>query len=317
MYASQWSNSNDGEQKSLLEETRVTPAWFLALVLIPFLVFIAVCIVFVTLYHILAPFVWLFLLAGLLAAATFLVLSANQNFGTSSRLMLFLALGCLLAIVTGTLVGYEVYRQFLTHYWLTTEADSYSGVLPTEPAAAYASAGKLLFDEDARIDLAKTVGYRNSSTYCAAPISDTMHVQEEGASSELGFWAVGIDCCGVRGEFACDDALNPRARGGVVINDESNMATTAREHFMRAVQQAEAVYQINAAKNPVFVRWVVDPDTVVGNIWRSGVGFLLVAAAVYLFLCLIVTCCVYSASQRQKQRGQDSGSQYGSDYRIA
>eukprot|EP00971_Amphidinium_carterae_P306341 6087740-Amphidinium_carterae.1 len=50
---------------------------------------------------------------------------ANQNFGPSSRLMLFLALGCLLGIVIGALVGYEalVYRQFLTHYWLTTEAN--------------------------------------------------------------------------------------------------------------------------------------------------------------------------------------------------
>mmetsp|Transcript_54916 Transcript_54916/g.130912 ORF Transcript_54916/g.130912 Transcript_54916/m.130912 type:complete len:326 (+) Transcript_54916:165-1142(+) len=308
MFSGNVASSNapayDGsEQKILLGDnntTRITPAWFAALAFIPFLVFLFVNLAFLYVYHSAAPLVWLLIITGLLASLASLLLGATQNFGTSSRLVLFLSAGCFLAILTGTLIGYEVYRHYLTHYWFTHEADSYSDVLSTEPAAAYASAGKLLFDVDARIDLARTVGYRNGSTYCAAPISDTMHLQEEAVSAELGFWAVGIDCCGARGEFACDDALNPRARGGVVINDESSVTTTAREHFMRALHQAEAVYQIHAAAQPVFVRWVVDPDTVELNVFRSGAGYIFAASAAYLLLCLLVTFCIFSASQSRK-----------------
>merc|ERR1719159_1832451 len=52
------------------------------------------------------------------------------------------------------------------------EAREYHNVLPSEPAAAHADAGKITFAEAARIDTTKAVGYKAASTYCVAPILD-------------------------------------------------------------------------------------------------------------------------------------------------
>ena len=78
---------------------------------------------------------------------------------------------------------------------------SYLNVLPSESAAAHADAGKLLFSLDTKVDTSKTVGYRAKHVYCVAPIMDY-------ATTVIQYWAVGVDCCQGRGQFACGDVVD-------------------------------------------------------------------------------------------------------------
>lgn len=180
---------------------------------------------------------------------------------------------CLFATICSTAVGYISYETAFSHYSFLHESNSYVNVLATESALGYADAGKIVFADGTRVDTGRSVGFKDGLTYCVAPIMDEMTM------GAVEFWAVGIDCCGVRGGFQCDDVGTPKAISGVVMRD-------AMGNYARAVRQAEAAFEMAASTKPLFVRWVVDPQKVQRNYHLEGISILVCGFLVQLLLWL-------------------------------
>merc|ERR1719379_1338649 len=171
----------------------------------------------------------------------------------------FVGLLCGFACMFGCLCGLYNYYTHMMQYWTYDENRAYSNVLPTEPAEAHADAGKIVFAHTSRVDTSRAVGFKSGSTYCVAPILDDTQ------GDRVEYWAAGVDCCPARGDFACDDAFNPKAKSGVVILDTTggdtavsagettagfSMWKSKRDYYVKAVRLAEAHFSITSAEFP-------------------------------------------------------------------
>lgn len=170
--------------------------------------------------------------------------------------LMFLGLMCLGTVVLGGVVGGANYSWHMRSYYHFVDSREYTNVLPSEPAAAHADAGKIIFSAGAVVDKTKSVGYNHGSLYCVAPIIDTYTLPR------VEYWAVGVDCCAPRSDFACDDALKGGVRGGMVISDGGFLQHGNAEYYHRAVQVAQAAFDLQSAPEPIYVRWVADPTAV-------------------------------------------------------
>lgn len=158
----------------------------------------------------------------------------------------------------------------------------------------------MVFVDEARVDSQLSMGYKDGGLYCVAPVMD------EVTASEVGFWAVGQDCCSARGNFVCDDAWNTDARAAIVVRqDDSLFGAGIFERYMKAVRQAEAAYEITASAHPVFVRWVLNPSEVQANYQREGYGLLAVMWAIYLVVSIIVTFFINTKKKNFQMAGRD------------
>ncbi|CAE7213174.1 unnamed protein product [Symbiodinium sp. KB8] len=186
-----------------------------------------------------------------------------------------LPLSCMAGVVVSSCLGLVAYKSFYSHYWLYRSSHSYVNVLPSEPAAGYLDAGKLVFADEARVDAKRGLGFKDRSVYCVAPIID------DSKPEKIQFWAAGQDCCSARGDFECDDAWDRKAHAGVVVR-------RAAPEYLQAVKQAKAVYGLSSPAEPIFVQWVVDPEKVELNYWLLGNGVLIGSCLVFLVLSGVV-----------------------------
>lgn len=158
---------------------------------------------FASTYHVMPVFVWLIALA-LLAVCLW-----HARHQPRSHWHSLLPVSCIAAVLVSCTLGLVAYRSFYSIYWLYHDSPSYANVLPSEPAAGYLDAGKIVFAEEARVDRGRGMSFKDGSRYCVAPIVD--------ASTKLvQFWAAGLDCCR-RGSFECDDAWDEKAHAGLVL----------------------------------------------------------------------------------------------------
>lgn len=167
---------------------------------------------------------------------------------------------CLVALIVGSVSGLYCFDSYGYFSFLYKNSRTYQNTVPSQPAASVADAGRMIFAEEAFVDQTKASGFAaaNGYQYCVAPIRDmvkTAHVE---------FWAVGYDCCGWTGSFACDGATDPEARGGIVVFDNPGIfgtfTTSNRDYYDLARRKAEASYDLNSAKEPLYVRWVSNSD---------------------------------------------------------
>uniref|UniRef100_A0A7S2CX31 Uncharacterized protein n=1 Tax=Alexandrium andersonii TaxID=327968 RepID=A0A7S2CX31_9DINO len=126
-------------------------------------------------------------------------------------------------------------------------------------------AGRVTFVPSARLDLNRSMGFKNQDTYCVAPITGGALLHGNPPLMVYDFWAVGKGCCsGNPGDFKCGDWNNPAAHGGVrVVRDED------RGFYRLAVQQAQSVHTIKAS-HPLFFHWVEDPVVSVKGFRQAG-----------------------------------------------
>ncbi|CAJ1355086.1 unnamed protein product [Effrenium voratum] len=235
---------------------------------LPWLVGVLISYLFASTYHGMPLSVWLIALA-LLAVCLW---HARHDAQREHRWHGILPMSCMAGVVASSALGLIAYRNFYSVYWLYHDSHAYANVLPSEPAATYLDAGKLVFAEEARIDYARGMGFKDGSTFCVAPIVDSE------ANASVQFWAAGVDCCG--GRFDCDDAWDGKAHAGV--------RRAWREQYASAVRQAEAAYGLKSAKEPIFVQWVIDPEKVELNYWMLGNGVLVGSCLVSLVLSAVV-----------------------------
>lgn len=252
--------------------------------------FTVVCLLFGLSYHTSKVAVWsmIFLGSGVLT----IVIGQHMRQYRESRIArdtVLIAGWFLAALVLGTAVGYVCYDCCIGEYWLSQSLEARENVLPSEPAGAYSNAGQLVFADEARVDASKSVGFKDGETYCVAPIAS------DAPLDTVQFWAAGVDCCGARGSFACDDSWNPKAHAGVVINNVTwtMMRSDIRGHYLKAIKLAEVTYAIASVKEPILVRWVANPDQVQLNVWRAGFGALLAAIIIAALVCGLQVCAVH------------------------
>lgn len=244
------------------------------LVVAPWLVFLFVSALFTYGYYHNAEFTWV--ACGFIAAVSVTaVVTSNRDAHPSSQGLSALGILTLFALVFGTLAGLYNYEAHMGPYWNYDESREYTNVLPSEPAASFMDAGKIQFAQAARVDTTESVGYKHGDTYCVAPIKDA------NSGSRVEFWAVCVNQCGGRRDFRCDDASDPTARGAVTLIDHSTFMPSQMEYFHRAVKEAEASFDLVSSSEPLFVRWLKDPDTYQKDMFDAGTGHFVLFLFIY------------------------------------
>lgn len=234
-----------------------------------FLTFLLTTMLFTFFYHHFNEWVWILCGLGFAVGTAFVVVNPADQMKR--------ALGALICfgIIFGIVAGEYNYRAHTGPYFSYDESREYKNVLPSEPAAAHADAGKIEFAGVAQLDTTKSVGFKRGHMYCVAPIMDAT------ASTRVEFWAVGMDCCEPRNDFRCDDAGDAAVKGGVVVMDTSVLLPTHLEFYHMAVKEAEAAFDLQSASEPLYIRWMKDPETWQSELWTAGIAQWLLFSALY------------------------------------
>lgn len=262
----------------------------LALVLVPWMLFFIISILFTFAYHGSHVVVWICCLFAVLFSVALIGAGVAGGKGdddfdrahqSGASVQLMLGLLCFLATFLATALGYYSYHEYMFAYWSYQSNGEYTNLMPSELAAAHADAGKIIFSDFSRVDTTRAAGWKDGPVYCVAPVLDDVPV------AKVEYWAVGKDCCAQRADFNCDDAWNPKAKSGMVVLDSSPWKESDHDHYMKAVGLAESTFDIISAKEPIFVRWVAEPEVVQDDFWRSGIGFLVAEVSIYFLASVI------------------------------
>lgn len=192
----------------------------------------------------------------------------------------------ILAWVWGAVLGNQN-RDGAAPYFDFTSMGTYMEVDPLQASGRLLQdAGRILFSPGAKVDTSRAVGFRNTRTYCVAPV--TMG-DSEGTPAAYDFWVVGVDCCeggsGEAARFQCGEIGNKRAAAGL----RSLGSGDERAFWRLAVQEAEAAFQLRA-EHPLFLHWMQDPVAKVNSYWANATRALFMqcvtACSVQLLLVL-------------------------------
>lgn len=193
----------------------------------------------------------------------------------------FLAVTSLIAWVGGVALGSSNFAGNVDPYLDMSSLAIAKNVDPRDDGGKrYADSSRLLFKEGSRVAQDMALGFKDSDTYCVAPVvfSDNKTAAPM-AMATYDFWAVGINCCVPMSpsQFWCGDYVStPTARGGLRYMGDAGK-------FRLALQMAEEEYKIKAI-DPIFFTWTQDPVEQVEALYLTGTKFF--RTCVLLHLCL-------------------------------
>lgn len=296
-----WSKDNRKLKGKKFSLTRYK-VWFnyLFMTLVPLLIFVGLLLFYVYMYHSFFHIAWLLSLAFILNS----IVSIFSDLFTvkGGQWYVFFGVLCLLATVAATLVGLYIYFEYTFQFYKIGGLRTYSNVLPAEPAASHADAGKIFFSPDSKVDITRAVGFKaQGGVYCVAPILDDTQI------ARVNYWAVGRDCCNSRASFNCDEAWNPDAHAGAVVMDSGapQVSFNQMDFYWKAVKEATALYDLASADPPVYVRWVLDPSAMQTAFWNSGywecIYWIIGYSCVSLFLGPLFNYCSAQRAAVQKK----------------
>ncbi|CAE7193041.1 unnamed protein product [Symbiodinium pilosum] len=192
--------------------------------------------------------------------SAFFLMIAGMMFAFKHEVRVFLPASLMLpvAVAAGSVGGLYTYDVYAIYPQFYSNARVYTDVLPSQPSAAVADAGKLVFASSAFVDIKHSISYitERGSIFCVAPVRDaTQHEQ-------MQYWAVGTGCCSLEGgDFWCGDAKDNKASGGIVIFDnEGFFSSSSYDEYRKASRKAEATYNLISVPEPKYVRWVLDDN---------------------------------------------------------
>jgi len=202
----------------------------------------------------------------------------------------FSAFALLLALILGMIAGDLNFWYHMQPVYDIENLNVYPSVNPAkEKGGQLMDGGRMYFTDGTRLDLEKSMSFRNYDRYCVAPI-----VHGTAKMSTYDFWAVGLNCCkGVAADFRCGEFNNRKARSGLRL-----MRDTQRPFFRLAVQQAEAAYGIKA-EHPLFFYWMEDPTAEVKSYRDDGYKSLMVGIFCHFSLniiCVVIAVAIFSKS---------------------
>jgi len=164
----------------------------------------------------------------------------------------FLAATCLLAWIAGLLLG-DANFSSMTSYYEYSGLSFPSKVDPRDiPGSHYLDAGGIYFAEGASVNQTLSLGFKDGTTYCVAPITiggDAM--------ASYDFWAVGTDCCVPMppARFWCGSSSK---KTGSVAGMRFTGSDETKNMYKLAIQQAMAEYHI-MARSPLLFEITADP----------------------------------------------------------
>lgn len=275
-----------------------------ALVCVPWFTFILV-----TLALALAPpaiawraFAWSFTL--LFFGLAVLMLSVHYHSG--NKMYKDLGLLVVLAACLATWAGSAIYDHAALQYWLNRGRVPVFNVTASNYSAVVMDASALHFDNYARVDTRRVLGYRNARTgsvhtYCVAPVLDIVAARARKAK----FWAVGEDCCEPTWGFACGAAFDRNARSGVVLRNAptSHSASFNYQRFLEAVRQASEMYQISIVDEPVFVQWALNASSNLADGLHISAILVAVLSVFYMMFSIFMAGCIHwKAGNEERSR---------------
>mmetsp|Transcript_66032 Transcript_66032/g.157893 ORF Transcript_66032/g.157893 Transcript_66032/m.157893 type:complete len:398 (-) Transcript_66032:20-1213(-) len=188
---------------------------------------------------------------------------------------------CLFSSCCGGAVGVYGNYHYMRSYDMYSLGAWYSDVWPAEHPVAWKDAVAVEFSAGAGLALDKGSGYQADKMYCVAPV---MSLSNPGR--EVGFWAIGTDCCEGDGKFHCGDAMSSAALGGLVVEQGNDFETGSERHiFEQAAHQAAAQHNLKVLSPLVFLRWSRDLRHDMELLWQKAMGLAMYSASAYL-------CCV-------------------------
>eukprot|EP00927_Polykrikos_kofoidii_P051171 TRINITY_DN44977_c0_g1_i1.p1 TRINITY_DN44977_c0_g1~~TRINITY_DN44977_c0_g1_i1.p1 ORF type:complete len:330 (+),score=23.99 TRINITY_DN44977_c0_g1_i1:88-1077(+) len=157
----------------------------------------------------------------------------------------FLAITALLSWCGGVALGQYNFMYNTAPHYDRQDLRTAENVDPSGTSAqGFLDTSVATFAKGSYVDKSKSLGFKDGSVYCVAPIT-----RGNEALTEYGFWAIGTDCCNpFGGAFWCGEG-NSKVSYGYRLLDHS-----LRPYYMRAVEQAVAEYGLGfqSTKNPLF-----------------------------------------------------------------
>jgi len=213
---------------------------------------------------------------------------SKEGYNVDPSWYYFCAIALLLAIVLGMVAGDLNFWYHMQPVYDIENLNVYPSVNPAkERGGQLMDGGRMYFTDGTKLDLEKSMSFRNYDQYCVVPI-----VHGSTKLTSYDFWAVGLNCCkGVAAEFRCGEFNNAKARSGLRL-----MRDTQRPFFRLAVQQAEAAYSISA-QHPLFFYWMEDPTAEVKSYRDDGYKQFMVGIFTHFcfnLLCVVIAVAIFS-----------------------
>lgn len=251
-----------------------------SLALVPWFLFISVLTASSFVCHQFAA-----LSSALVAGAAAVLAGLMAFIGLAMRDTALLALGllCLSAVSMSSGIGLYISEMWTYEYFHIVHGATYENRSAQSHAGKLADASVLIFDQDVGVNVEQAIGYRHwGQTFCVAPIVGRHGVEDEEIPAfafssrspvrrssapsplllaanrpkerprDVQFWAVGMGCCGARGDFHCGTALSPKAHSAVVLAKQA-------DGYKQAVRMARPIYGLTPAPGAIFVQWVESP----------------------------------------------------------
>lgn len=210
----------------------------------------------------------------------------------------------------GLIVGLYIHYEWMLLNAKYTNMMKYSNVAASQPALQFEDAGSLLFTEGTTVDRTRAVGYRNirtSQTMCVAPVVDG----QMSPTDPIVFFAIGVNCCGWRSSFHCDDAAKSGTRGGLLMLEPDRLVSPAMEWavdgdfngeaFEAAIELQKSVFAVSAAKHHRMLRWVKDPLADIDNYRKRGLEACIISCVGFFIVSgLMIVNDVVAEGNRQK-----------------
>lgn len=211
----------------------------------------------------------------------------------------------LFVVSIGVYVGRMNYYRNGFQYFANEAGRVYTNVLSTEHAEAHSDAGKMYFHNSAILDRSMSHGYLlHGTTYCAAPIK--LPGSSNAAQRTAEFWAVGLNCCGDKGDdFECDDAKEKEAHGGIVFRDRGPrwmVMPSPYDHYNVAVKAAAETNNLITPERPIFVRWSKDPVALQEKYLGAAIGITVLSAICALIVLVLAVLGMFYWRTRRIQR---------------
>mmetsp|Transcript_34274 Transcript_34274/g.72965 ORF Transcript_34274/g.72965 Transcript_34274/m.72965 type:complete len:315 (+) Transcript_34274:64-1008(+) len=299
-YGSHGTSGSRGAQPKILrlnesaKRSTLNMSIVLLSLLVPWALFaVDLCFVALPLHVELPGLMWVVVVVSILATLGMGVsaLEARRaKNGESAFWRCFLFVSMLLAFILAIVCGTVVFMRYTEPYQELGSLNTYSDVDPAKLRGdQLLDAGRITFSEGTRLDISKSMGFKQDGTYCVAPI-----VTGDASLKGYDFWAVGKGCCsGGKADFACAKETGHGVHGGLRLMEDED-----RPFFRLAVQQAEAIHKIRS-RYPLFFKWTRDPAEEL-NSWRvnSVNVYLLGIFAFAVWQGFLVACATLIASKR-------------------